>query len=65
MLSSPAPHTASYVHNLSLKFGLYTARCVYTCQKFAGSFGHEKEDAAQWASWGVDYLKMDEVGPLT
>ena len=44
----------------NLKFGVYSARCRYTCQKFAASFGHELADATQWAEWGVDYLKLDE-----
>lgn len=26
---------------------------------YPGSRGHEVEDAATWASWGVDYLKYD------
>jgi alpha-galactosidase len=37
-----------------------SARCKYTCQLFAASFGHEVVDAQQWAEWGVDYLKLDE-----
>jgi alpha-galactosidase len=51
---------ADYLHSHGLKFGLYSARCRYTCQLFAASFGHEAIDAQQWADWGVDYLKMDE-----
>ena len=54
-------HLADALHQKGLRFGVYSARCRYTCQKFAGSFGHEVADAAQWASWGVDYLKLDEV----
>jgi alpha-galactosidase len=51
---------ADHLHNIGLKFGVYSARCRYTCQLFAASFGHEVIDAQQWAEWGVDYLKMDE-----
>jgi hypothetical protein len=51
---------AESLHRKGLKFGVYSARCRYTCQKFAASFGHEMADAKQWAEWGVDYLKLDE-----
>ena len=61
-LREPAgiPHLSAYVHSKGLKFGLYSARCRYTCQKNAGSFGHEYLDAAQWAEWELDYIKLDE-----
>lgn len=29
----------------------------YSYSPFLGSFGYEKEDAEQYAAWGVDYLK--------
>ena len=44
---------ADYIHGRGLKFGVYTARCRFTCQLFAASFGHEAVDAKQWAEWGV------------
>ena len=47
---------ADYLHGKNLKFGLYTARCRFTCQLFAASFSHEAIDAQQWAEWGVDYV---------
>ncbi|HTI25185.1 MAG TPA: glycoside hydrolase family 27 protein [Kutzneria sp.] len=52
---------ADYVHAKGLKFGLYTSAGTKTCNKagFPGALGHEKQDAALWASWGVDYLKYD------
>jgi alpha-galactosidase len=52
---------ADYVHSKGLKFGLYTSAGTKTCDKagFPGALGHEKQDAALWASWGVDYLKYD------
>jgi alpha-galactosidase len=52
---------ADYVHGKGLKFGLYTSAGTKTCNKagFPGALGHEKQDAALWASWGVDYLKYD------
>lgn len=30
-----------------------------TCQGRPGSLGYEVKDAHTYASWGVDYLKMD------
>ena len=53
---------ADHLHSLNppMKLGVYTARCRFTCQLFAASFGHEAVDAQQWSEWGVDYLKMDE-----
>lgn len=30
--------------------------------KRAGSYGHETQDASTWASWGVDYAKLDWCG---
>jgi alpha-galactosidase len=52
---------ADYVHGKGLKFGLYTSAGTHTCNKagFPGALGHEKQHAALWASWGVDYLKYD------
>jgi alpha-galactosidase len=48
-----------YVHNLDLKFGLYSVPGCLTCQQLMGSLGHEKTDADDYASWGVDFLKYD------
>ncbi|MEU3504029.1 alpha-galactosidase, partial [Streptomyces hundungensis] len=52
---------ADYVHAKGLKFGLYSSAGTKTCdtQGFPGGLGHEQQDAALWASWGVDYLKYD------
>ena len=53
--------TAAYVHGLGLKLGLYNDSGTMTCSShgFPGSFGHEAQDALQFARWGVDYLKDD------
>lgn len=48
-----------YIHSLGLKFGIYTDVGTTTCQGHPGSFGHERADAATFASWGVDYVKAD------
>jgi alpha-galactosidase len=50
---------ASYVHSLGLKLGIYEDAGTATCAGFPGSYGHETQDAALFASWGVDYLKYD------
>ncbi|MHC4150602.1 MAG: NPCBM/NEW2 domain-containing protein [Planctomycetota bacterium] len=48
-----------YIHSKGLKFGLYEDRGHLTCQQLPGSFEHEREDMNTFASWGVDYIKMD------
>ncbi|MEA2175354.1 MAG: alpha-galactosidase [Blastocatellia bacterium] len=50
---------ADYVHSKGLKFGVYSDAGTLTCQKRPGSRGYEFQDARQYASWGVDYLKYD------
>ncbi|KAM0807623.1 putative Glycoside hydrolase family 27 protein [Seiridium cardinale] len=50
---------ADDIHDLGLKFGMYSSAGVYTCGQYAGSLGYEEIDAQTWASWGVDYLKYD------
>jgi len=51
--------TADYVHEKGLKFGMYSCAGVRTCAGYPSSYGHEFEDARQFASWGVDFLKYD------
>jgi alpha-galactosidase len=50
---------ADYVHGKGLKLGIYNDAGTATCAGYPGSLGHEKQDAATFASWGVDYLKYD------
>ena len=50
---------ADYVHGKGLQFGIYSDAGVRTCAGRPGSRGHEFQDAAQYARWGVDYLKYD------
>lgn len=50
---------ADYVHSKGLKFGMYSCDGTHTCAGYPGSFEHEFQDAATFASWGVDYLKYD------
>jgi hypothetical protein len=48
-----------YIHSKGLKFGIYECRGYLTCQKLPGSYNHEEIDIQSFASWGVDYVKMD------
>ncbi len=48
-----------YIHAQGLRFGIYEDRGKLTCQGLAGSYQHEATDMATFASWGVDYLKLD------
>jgi len=48
-----------YVHSKGLKFGIYSSPGPKTCGGYAGSFGHEEQDAKMYAAWGVDFLKYD------
>jgi len=50
---------ADYVHDQGLKFGLYTDAGPKTCEGRPGSLGYEAVDARTYASWGVDYAKVD------
>jgi alpha-galactosidase len=50
---------ADYVHSKGLKFGIYSGPGAKTCGGYAGSLGHEEQDAKMYASWGVDFLKYD------
>ena len=50
---------AAYVHSKGLKFGLYSSPGPKTCAGFEGSLGHEVQDGATFAQWGIDWLKYD------
>ncbi|MGC9198005.1 MAG: ricin-type beta-trefoil lectin domain protein [Acidobacteriaceae bacterium] len=57
---------ADAVHSLGLKFGTYEDAGAQTCGGYAGSGvpdgggrDHFLQDARLFASWGVDYLKLD------
>src|SRR5580698_6449507 len=50
---------ADYVHSKGLKIGIYSGPGPKTCGGYAGSLGHEEQDAQLYASWGIDYLKYD------
>ena len=42
-----------------IKLGIYEDAGTTTCAHFPGSYGHEAQDAATFAAWGVDYVKYD------
>jgi len=48
-----------YIHSKGLLFGIYSDAGAKTCAGRPASQGHEYQDAAQFAAWGVDYLKYD------
>lgn len=50
------------MHARGLKFGIYTSAGPTTCQGRPGSAGHYAQDAATFASWGVDYVKFGWCG---
>lgn len=49
----------AYAHDRGLRFGIYTDAGTKTCAGFVGSLGYEFRDARRFASWGVDYVKVD------
>jgi alpha-galactosidase len=61
--STKFPDGMAYVgkqlHKLGLKFGIYEDAGTKTCGGYPGSLGHEAADAKRFASWKVDYLKLD------
>jgi len=50
---------ADYVHSKGLKLGIYSSPGPTACVGYAGSHGHEEQDAKTFAGWGVDLLKYD------
>ncbi len=57
--SSGMKGLADYIHTKGLKLGLYTDAGTGTCEKRPGSLNHEVQDAKTYASWGIDYVKID------
>ena len=51
-----------YIHSRGLKAGIYTDVGPNTCfakPLYEGSYNHEAQDAAQFASWGMDLIEDD------
>jgi alpha-galactosidase len=53
---------SDYVHAKGLKFGIYSAPGATTCDGKPGSKGFEMQDVSTYASWDVDYIKLDWCG---
>lgn len=52
-------YVATVVHSLGLKLGIYESAGTATCSGRPGSYGHYTKDADTFASWGVDFVKLD------
>ncbi len=53
-------YVGTQLHSLGLKFGIYEDAGTTTCGGYAGSGTTGRQDLADlFASWGVDYLKLD------
>jgi alpha-galactosidase len=51
-----------YIHSRGLKAGIYTDIGAHTCfdhPQYEGSYDHEDQDAATFASWTVDLIEVD------
>ena len=48
-----------YLKDRNLKFGIYSDAGNATCGGYPGSLNYEEIDSATFASWGIDYLKLD------
>lgn len=57
------PHGMKYladrIHEIGLKFGMYSCCGTMTCAGYPASFDREFLDAETFAGWGVDFLKYD------
>jgi alpha-galactosidase len=52
-------YVGRYLHRKGLRFGIYEDAGTLTCGGYPGSWNHFQQDANLFASWGVDYLKLD------
>ena len=64
---SGLPALIEWLHTRKFKFGLYIDAGNVTCRprynrSIVGSLGHYETDAATFARWQVDYVKMDWCG---
>ena len=52
--------TSDYIHNLGLKFGVYSSASQRTCGNYSASMFLEQMDADTFANdWQIDWLKYD------
>ncbi|WP_282205520.1 CBM35 domain-containing protein [Kitasatospora fiedleri] len=65
LVADPArfPNGMAYLgqqlHSQGLEFGIYEDIGNSTCGGYPGDYGHFQQDADLFASWGVDYVKLD------
>ena len=50
---------SNQVHGKGMKFGIYEDYGNFTCAGYPGIIGHMDVDADTFASWDVDYVKLD------
>ena len=50
---------ADYVNSKGVSLGIYSDAGPKTCAGYEGSRGYEDVDAATFAKWNVDYVKLD------
>lgn len=53
------PWLVDYAHDKGFHLGIYEDAGNATCGGYPGSYQHEEQDAETFASWGIDYLKLD------
>lgn len=53
------PWLGNYLKQRGFNFGIYSDAGNLTCGGYPGSLGYEELDAQTFASWGIDYLKLD------
>ncbi|KAL7272741.1 hypothetical protein RUND412_004441 [Rhizina undulata] len=59
------PALIEKVHDLGLKFGIYSGAGTWECHPLGAAYliqaslGHEQSDAETFSEWGGDYLKYD------
>jgi alpha-galactosidase len=64
------PFLANWMHERNFSFGLYTSAGNTTCSSgglpkpIPGSEGHYIQDANTFASWNLDYVKVDWCGDV-
>ena len=52
-------HFVDKCNDLGFKVGIYSSNGVQTCQSLPASLNNEYNDALQFATWGIEYLKYD------
>jgi alpha-galactosidase len=52
---------SAYIQSKGLKAGLYSAASSVVCSGRVGSLYNEYLDAQTYASWGIQYIKYDNV----